>query len=94
MLGNVPSFGVILTLIGLIYGISKFINGILADRTNARWHLVIGLGACAIINLIFGWSDRLSHWISGQESGPDFVNAVVVIITDIIMQMKCSYLLV
>jgi OPA family glycerol-3-phosphate transporter-like MFS transporter/OPA family sugar phosphate sensor protein UhpC-like MFS transporter len=73
------SFGVILTLIGLIYGISKFINGILADRTNARWHLVIGLGACAIINLIFGWSDRLSHWITGQESGPDFVNAVVVV---------------
>lgn len=30
------SFGIIMTLGGLIYGVSKFVNGILADRTNAR----------------------------------------------------------
>ena len=73
------SFGIILTLVGLIYGVSKFINGIISDRTNARWHLAIGLGVCLVLNLVFGWSDRLSQLITGNESGPDFVNAMVVI---------------
>lgn len=73
------SFGIILTLVGLIYGVSKFINGIISDRTNARWHLALGLGICVVLNLVFGWSDRLSHLITGNESGPDFVNAMVVI---------------
>lgn len=73
------SFGIILTLVGLIYGVSKFVNGIISDRTNARWHLALGLGICVILNLVFGWSDRLSHLITGNESGPDFVNAMVVI---------------
>lgn len=41
------SFGVILTLVGLIYGVSKMINGIVADRANARWHLVFGLSVCS-----------------------------------------------
>lgn len=73
------SFGIILSLIGIIYGVSKFVNGIIGDRTNARWHLVIGLGASALINYIFGFSDVISHWITGQESGPDFVNGMVIV---------------
>lgn len=73
------SFGIILTLVGLVYGVSKFLNGFIADRANARWHLAIGLGACVILNFIFGWSADLSHWITGQESGPDFVNTMVAI---------------
>ena len=54
------SFGIILSLVGIIYGVSKFLNGIVADRINARWHLVIGLCACILLNLFFGWSDKLS----------------------------------
>ncbi len=61
------SFGIIITLAGLIYGVSKFINGIIADRTNARWHLVVGLTACVAINVIFGFSDILAGWISGGK---------------------------
>ncbi|MBQ8061683.1 MAG: MFS transporter [Bacteroidales bacterium] len=73
------SFGIILSLVGIIYGVSKFLNGIVADRINARWHLVIGLCACIILNLCFGWSDKLSTLITGNESGPDFINTMVVI---------------
>ena len=54
------SFGIILSLVGIIYGVSKFLNGIVADRMNARWHLVIGLGVSVVLNLVFGWSDKLS----------------------------------
>ena len=34
-------FGIILTLVGIIYGVSKLINGFIGDRANARWHLII-----------------------------------------------------
>lgn len=73
------SFGIILSLVGIIYGVSKFLNGIVADRINARWHLVIGLCVCILLNLFFGWSDKLSTMITGNESGPDFINTMVVI---------------
>ena len=73
------SFGIILSLVGLIYGVSKLLNGIVADRINARKHLVIGLCACIVLNLAFGWSDKLSALITGNPSGPDFINTMVVI---------------
>lgn len=71
------SFGIILSLVGIIYGVSKFINGFIADRSNARWHLAFGLAACVILNFIFGWSADISRWITGMDSGPDFINAIV-----------------
>lgn len=73
------SFGVILSLVGIIYGISKLINGVIADRANARWHLVIGLSVCVIINFLFGWSDKISTMITGQTQGDDFVGTMVII---------------
>lgn len=72
-------FGIILTIVGIVYGVSKFVNGIIADRTNARWHLVTGLGICVILNVVFGWSDVLGRLITGQENGPDFINVMVII---------------
>lgn len=69
--------GTILTAVGVVYGVSKFINGFIADRANARWHLVIGLGACVLLNVLFGWTAKLSAWIAGAPDGPDFVNAMV-----------------
>lgn len=69
--------GTILTAVGVVYGVSKLINGVIADRANARWHLVIGLSACVILNFFFGWSAKISAWISGSPEGPDFVNSMV-----------------
>ena len=73
------SFGIILTLVGLIYGVSKFVNGVLSDRTNARWHLAFGLAICVLLNVAFGWSDKLSAVITGHADGPDFVNGMVAV---------------
>ena len=36
------SLGIFLTLNGVVYGLSRFVNGILADRMNARWYMAIG----------------------------------------------------
>ncbi|WP_294079399.1 MFS transporter [Proteiniphilum sp. UBA5384] len=51
--------GLFLTLHGLIYGLSKFINGIWGDRSNARYFLVSGLILCAIANILFGLSSSI-----------------------------------
>ena len=79
------SFGIILSLVGIIYGLSKFVNGIIADRTVARWHLAIGLAACSAFNLLFGWSDKLSFWITGQTGGAEFVSTMVIIMATLLI---------
>lgn len=71
------SFGIILTLMGIIYGVSKFINGFIADRTNARWHMSIGLLACTIINVLLGFSDKIATMMTGESAGPVFIAAMV-----------------
>lgn len=73
------SFGAMLSIAGIVYGISKFINGIIGDRTNARWHLVLGLSVCVLVNFLFGFSDKISSLITGSSEGPDFVGGIVII---------------
>ncbi|QDV73905.1 MFS transporter [Botrimarina mediterranea] len=46
--------GLFLTLHGLLYGVSKFANGVIGDRVNARWFMAAGLAICAVINIAFG----------------------------------------
>ena len=50
------SLGLFLTLHGLLYGVSKFANGFLGDRANARSFMAIGLAASAILNVLFGFN--------------------------------------
>jgi phosphoglycerate transporter family protein len=50
------SLGLFLTLHGLIYGLSKFGNGVVGDRANARTFLVTGLVLSALCNVAFGLS--------------------------------------
>jgi phosphoglycerate transporter family protein len=44
---------------GILYGISKFANGFLADRANARAMMVCGLILSALANFLFGFSSAL-----------------------------------
>ena len=73
------SFGIIMTLGGLIYGVSKFVNGILADRTNARWHLVVGLSVCVLTSVLFGFADRISTFFTGTSEGEGFIRGMVIV---------------
>lgn len=73
------SFGIIMTLGGLIYGVSKFVNGILADRTNARWHLVIGLTVCVITSVVMGFADQISVGLTGTNEGANYIRGIIVI---------------
>ncbi len=53
------SFGIVMTIVGLVYGFSRYFNGILADRMNARYHMSIGLALCALASLAFGFTPHI-----------------------------------
>jgi OPA family glycerol-3-phosphate transporter-like MFS transporter/OPA family sugar phosphate sensor protein UhpC-like MFS transporter len=71
------SLGIFLTLNGLIYGFSRFVNGIFADRLNARFYMAAGLALCALSNFAFGFGPDVAGWFSGTASGPAFTGALV-----------------
>lgn len=73
------SFGIIMTLVTIIYGLSRFLNGVLADRMNARYHMAVGLFLCAVANFAFGWGADLSTLITGQTGGFMFTNTMILI---------------
>ncbi|MDA9163886.1 MFS transporter [Rickettsiaceae bacterium] len=51
--------GWILTTASIVYGIGKFINGYLSDKSNARYFMPLGLFCSAIITFILGFSESL-----------------------------------
>ena len=71
--------GLFLTLHGLLYGVSKFANGVLGDRRNARWFMVIGLLGSAMLNICFGLGSAVvwlgviwmaNGWVQGMGFPP------------------------
>ena len=50
MLGNFLFWG------GIVYGLSKFLNGIIGDKVNPRRMLCFGLLACTLVNVAFGFA--------------------------------------
>jgi phosphoglycerate transporter family protein len=51
--------GMIGTYFSIVYGVGKFINGYLSDRSNARHFLTIGLFGSAVISFFMGFVDGL-----------------------------------
>ncbi len=51
--------GLMGTFFYLTYGVSKFVSGIISDRSNPRYFMGIGLLATGIINILFGLSSSL-----------------------------------
>ncbi|MEA2711041.1 MAG: transporter, family, sugar phosphate sensor protein UhpC [Phycisphaerales bacterium] len=71
--------GLFLTMHGLLYGVSKFANGVLGDRCNARWFMAVGLVGSAILNICFGMSSTViwlgifwmaNGWVQGMGFPP------------------------
>lgn len=48
--------GLIASILSLSYGISKFLSGILGDKSNPRYLMAIGLILTGIVNILFGLS--------------------------------------
>ncbi|MBI2516203.1 MAG: MFS transporter [Opitutae bacterium] len=71
--------GLFLTLHGLLYGVSRFVNGMWADRANARYFMVAGLLLSVGANVFFGFSSTvlllgvawmLNGWVQGMGFPP------------------------
>ncbi len=62
MLGNFLLAG------GIVYGISKFVNGIVGDKVNPRKMLCFGLLTCTLINLAFGFAPQIAALFGGGTS--------------------------
>lgn len=63
------SLGLFLSLHGIMYGVSKFVNGFFGDRCNGKAFMVAGLSACAIINVLFALSTSVTAGVKGAALG-------------------------
>ena len=69
--------GLFLTLHGVLYGVSKFVNGFFGDRCHVRTFMVTGLVLSAVVNVCFGLSSAVAalgiFWmINGWFQGMGF----------------------
>lgn len=71
--------GWVLTIASVVYGVGKFVNGYISDKSNARYFMVIGLICSAITTFIMGFSDSLlflgafliiNHWFQSMGWPP------------------------
>ncbi len=77
------SLGMILSLGGFLYGLSKLFNGMLADRVNGRWHMVIGLIGSTLTAFGIGFGTIIITKLTGIPEGStaDFVSKFVLLIS-------------
>ena len=60
---SATEMGLVLAVHSIVYGVSKFLSGIVADRANARYFMAIGLLASATLNVFFGLSSVLWFFV-------------------------------
>ena len=71
------ALGTILTVHGVLYGMSRFVNGFWADKLNGRIFMTIGLALSALMNFLFGCTSLTilfaAFWIvNGWTQGMGF----------------------
>lgn len=73
------SFGIVIAIGSLIYGLSRFVNGFIVEKYSTKLIMAIGLLLCAAANFCFGFGVDLSYVITGVHEGPQLVNCLVLI---------------
>lgn len=51
--------GILASILSITYGMSKFLSGILADKSNPRYFMATGLILTGALNILFGFSSSL-----------------------------------
>ena len=83
--------GLFLTLHGVIYGLSRYVVGIITDRNSARKVMSLGLMLCAIVNILFGTSDAIAGWIvalAGKAGDMAAISAVLVYVMGVLWMVN------
>lgn len=75
--------GAVLSAAGFLYGLSKLINGMLADRINGRWHMVTGLAVSTATAFIIGYGAEIITALTGVPEGstPEFVGKFTILLS-------------
>ena len=61
MLGNFLFWG------GIVYGLSKFVNGVVGDKVNPKRMLCFGLLVCTLVNVAFGFAPGIASMVTGGD---------------------------
>ena len=73
------AIGTMLSVHGIVYGLSRFVNGFWADRLNGRVFMTVGIALSALMNLLFGCTSLsilfavfwvLNGWTQGMGFPP------------------------
>ncbi len=56
---QISDLGILSSILSITYGLSKFLSGILADRSNPRFFMAIGLILTGFFNICFGMSSSI-----------------------------------
>lgn len=73
------TIGTMLSIHGIVYGLSRFVNGFWADRLNGRIFMTVGIALSALMNIFFGCSSLsilfatfwvLNGWTQGMGFPP------------------------
>ena len=56
---QISDLGILSSILSLSYGMSKFLSGMLADRSNPRFFMAIGLILTGVFNILFGMSSSI-----------------------------------
>lgn len=72
--------GLFLTLFGVVYGVSRFLNGFLADRVSRRKMMAAGLFLSAAVNIIIGLSPMMNGLFNFLDPAGKATTALVVFI--------------
>lgn len=72
--------GLFLTLNGVIYGVSRFINGFLADRVSRKKMMAAGLFLSALVNIFIGLSPQMNAIFNFLDAGGKATAGLVVFI--------------
>ena len=72
--------GLFLTLNGVIYGVSRFINGFLADRVSRKKMMAAGLFLSAVVNVLIGLSPEMNGLFNFLDAEGKATTGLVVFI--------------
>ncbi len=77
------SLGAVITAAGFLYGLSKLLNGMLADRVNGRWHMVTGLAVSTLTAILIGFGAEIITALTGVPEGstPEFVGKFTILLS-------------
>ena len=79
---------------GIVYGISKFVNGIVGDKVNPRKMLCFGLLVCTLVSVAFGFAPQIASLFGGEPVAKATVDGKDVLVPSVALVWTFGILLV